>query len=773
MVSIGRAALHKFCPIFAPETLNIYSDEENFNIDEPYIFAYILDPNPKIGACIQRLANESGKKVVVVFNQSGDKEKLRGQLEISGDNVIFLNDPTVKEWLYLFKNAGYVITDSFHGMCFSIIFRKPFIVRKNNGRGGSRFPYLLGEFGLMDRMVESSDVIAEKFFSEGISPIIDYDNTTTDIEKQKQASIAWLEAALNGKKFQVTAQANIENKNNLVVGKPAELDQKASSSYKKSAKKRVPVEPKQADVLRCRMVAAILRDYGIRHVVCSSGTRHMHLVGYFEQNDCFITHNVIDERSASFFALGIATKLNEPVAICCTSGTAAANYLSACEEAYYQHLPLIVLTTDRYEYLLNQREDQMIPQHDIYGSVCLKSVTLPIIENSVSKAVTRRMICEAILEATHYAPGPVHINIPIQTIVRQPNEYYYLDGVKYSIINRHYMSNDKSSWKLPALELKKSSKVLILYGQNGMLSEREKKIIETFAERYNCVILTDHLSNLSCSKVISYYNTTKSDNLNESIIKEIKPDIVITMNGASVGFISTVAKLPGVVHWDISPNGAIADPYHRIERCFQASAIQFFKRMSILAGQDKASTSYYELWKKYEKKEDDVPKKFIQRYAVYHTIKHLPDDCLLHISNSNTIRMSCAYSIKPSIEVFCNRGTNGIDGSASSFFGQASVTDKLCFLMIGDLSFFYDMNSLWNKDINGRIRIILFNNSCADMLKRHKLKAITHSHNAKAEAWVKSVGFTYLSASNKEEFDKNIERFVSDEDTPMFFEVFC
>jgi len=178
----------------------LISEAVNFSIDEEYIFAYVLDPNPKIGASIQKIAEESGRKVIVVFNQSGDKIKFRDALNINNDNVMFMLNPTVKEWLYLFKNAQFVVTDSFHGSCFSIIFRRPFIVMKNNGRGGSRFPYLLGGFGLLDRMVESPEAIAEKYTQAVNGDPIDYESVYKKIDAEKARSLEWLKNALEKKR---------------------------------------------------------------------------------------------------------------------------------------------------------------------------------------------------------------------------------------------------------------------------------------------------------------------------------------------------------------------------------------------------------------------------------------------------------------------------------------------------------------------------------------------------------------------------------------------
>ncbi len=149
------------------------------------------------------------------------------------------------------------------------------------------------------------------------------------------------------------------------------------------------------DFARCKMLVTLLRDYGIKHVVLSAGSRNLNLVRLFEANRCFRTYSVIDERSAGFYALGIALKLRKPVAICCTSGTAASNYLSPVTEAFYQQVPLVVITADRYPCLLGQNEDQTIPQVNMFEKVCKRSVTLPVNSGHLGDWEARRQIGRA------------------------------------------------------------------------------------------------------------------------------------------------------------------------------------------------------------------------------------------------------------------------------------------------------------------------------------------------------------------------------------------
>ncbi len=195
----GVPAIINLDPVFLCEKERYEDLVNSVSLDlHDFIFAYILDPNPSIGASLKKIAQESGKKIVVIFNEGGDREQSRSALGVDGEEFIFLMEATVEEWLYCFKNADFVITDSFHGSCFSIIFEKTFIVRKNMGRGGSRFDFLLGELGLKEYMVTTPEGFVEAFNKFGLNHKIRYEATNRIIKEKKEKSIKWLKDALSG-----------------------------------------------------------------------------------------------------------------------------------------------------------------------------------------------------------------------------------------------------------------------------------------------------------------------------------------------------------------------------------------------------------------------------------------------------------------------------------------------------------------------------------------------------------------------------------------------
>jgi|GEM_PF-182840 len=753
----------------------LISEAVNFSIDEEYIFAYVLDPNPKIGASIQKIAEESGRKVIVVFNQSGDKIKFRDALNINNDNVMFMLNPTVKEWLYLFKNAQFVVTDSFHGSCFSIIFRRPFIVMKNNGRGGSRFPYLLGGFGLLDRMVESPEAIAEKYTQAVNGDPIDYESVYKKIDAEKARSLEWLKNALEKKK---TAEPAV----NKVISSDSSAEGGVIVKAPAPSAEPLKLHP---DIERCRLIVSLLKAYGIKHIVISSGTRNLSLARYFESNDCFTTYRVTDERSAAYFALGLSVKMNyEPVVITCTSGTAVTNYLPGITEAFHQRVPIIILTGDRYPCYIGQMEAQMIYQQGVFRDVCKKTFQLPINWDNSGIWETRRMVSEAILECRHFVNGPVHINMPINIIEHDPPPTENLALINVKTIKRTDFFSPQSQWEEAAQKLRSSKKIMVIYGQNNPLSPEDKKNFDTFTEKYNCVVLTDHLSNVSGEYCLNPYRLLKKIT-NDEFKKTLMPDLIIYVGGKRVLNCPLQGKIRSIVRnlpfWHVIEDGSLCDIYRKLTDIFGCSQSQFFRYFAEKAGDIRNDKKYLTDWKNAAEKVPAVDwsgvawkdEKFTSYYTMGRLMTNLPKDSVLHLSVGNTFINSHNYPLDPSITVYCNMGTNGIDGSCSSFMGQCAVDDKLSFLMIGDLSFFYDMNSLWNKAPGSHVRILLNNDHCAGLLKHYQSRSITHQHGASAEGWVRSLGyFKYICAHNKDEFEALLPEFTDpDSDKAIFFEV--
>lgn len=539
------------------------------------------------------------------------------------------------------------------------------------------------------------------------------------------------------------------------------------------------------DIERCRLIVSLLKAYCIKHIVISSGTRNMSLARYFESNDCFTTYNVTDERSAAYFAIGLSVKMNyEPIVITCTSGTAVTNYLPGVTEAFYQRVPLIIISGDRYPCYIGQMEAQMIYQASIFKDVCKKTVQLPINWDASGIWETRRMVSEAILECKHFVNGPVHINMPINIIEHNPPPTENLALINVKKITRTDYLSSPDQWEMAIQKLKKSKKIMVIYGQNNPLSPEDKKYFNKFTEKYNCVVLTDHLSNVHGKYCLNPYRLMKKIT-NNDFKSTLLPDLMIYVGGKRVLNCPLQGKIRSIVRtipfWHVIEDGSLCDIYRKLTDIFGCSQSYFFKFFVENAGDIHNDESYYNDWITENSKVPLVDwntvkwtnDKFTSYYTMGRLMENLPKNSMLHLSVGNTFINSHNYPLDPSITVYCNMGTNGIDGSCSSFIGQCAVDNQLSFLMIGDLSFFYDMNSLWNKAPGANVRIMLNNDHCAGLLKHYQSRSITHKHGAIAEGWIRSLGyFKYICAHNREEFDMLLPEFTSaDSEQAIFFEI--
>lgn len=528
------------------------------------------------------------------------------------------------------------------------------------------------------------------------------------------------------------------------------------------------------------ILVSLLKKFNVRNVVVSSGTRNIPIAISLENDDYFKCYSIVDERSAAFFGVGLIQKKQEPVAICCTSGTAVCNYLSAVTEAYYQKLPLIVITADRNIYYLNQLEDQDIPQMSYFTEVTKKSVCLPIVNDEKSEWYCWRLINEALLELDHHGLGPVHINVPID-IGPEEVDFSLKELPELKRIERISVESKRKEWEFFAKKLKNTCKILIIYGQNFRADVELIEAVEYFFQKYDCVVATELISNLWSEGTVNLHRVFQFHA--GDFLDQAKPEIVITLGGNYVSNIK--GRLKGdkwqFEHWLVSDDGMVADPFRKLTYIFECGSKMFFRYMAELGGDDILEHSYYDIWKKNEKQFAWPSREYNDVYLVSEFMKRIPEHSLLHIANSTSIRIAELFGVKESVDVYCNRGTNGIDGSLSAFMGAASETKGLCFLLIGDLSFFYDMNGLWNRYIGKNIRILLSNNSGAGIFHYTRSKKsmptldnlIGAEHDGKAKMWVESRGFLYLSAYDIEEFEEGIIKFFDiNIDRPVFFEVF-
>lgn len=774
----GIRATQVLDPVFLPDidTYTKLIESSSRSESEPFLLTYILDITPEKREAIFSVSKKLGNIKVINILDGIPWRFEHNKKEMDMPNCI--ENISIEDWLYYFSKADYILTDSCHGASFAMIFNKPYIAIPNKIRGLSRFTSLADTFSCQNRFITDPKEIDNR--NDLFEPI-NYNDINSKIFEKSLFSKKWLEEKLREPKKSINEliKENViehMDKTSIFISSQPQNNKKEVTGSTTMDKKNNPSEMTK-DFLRCKMLVTLLRDFGIKHVVLSSGTRNINLTRLFEANSCFITHSVIDERSAGFYALGIASQLKQPVVMCCTSGTATSNYLSALTEAFYRQIPLIAITADRYPCFLNQMEDQMIPQPNMYGNVCKKSITLPTGDGPLSDWEARRLVSETLIETKHHGQGPVHINVPIISIERAkpPKENLVLDK-EYRHIELITRSDSFETWKNRVKRLSIMKKILVIYGQNKPATEELLNAINNFTKIYRCAILTDHLSNIHCDNAVFSRNLLSNISQIE-FDKDLAPDIVITVGGRLTPNHPIIGKLkaqrPNLGHWRVNEDGIVSDPFRKLSRVFECSAEYFFNFFYKHAFNNENNDDYANRWKQYEERYKTIEKSsYSTSYAIEQTIKNIPDYSCIHYGLGVTVRAANRIKLKSNIEAFCNLGVNGIDGVTSTYMGASSVTDKLCFLIVGDLSFFYDMNALWSKKLTGNLRIMMINNNGTDLLRHHSSPSVTHEHSTTAEGWVTSLGFEYLFSYSKDDFDTNIKRFCSNENTPMFFEVF-
>lgn len=525
-------------------------------------------------------------------------------------------------------------------------------------------------------------------------------------------------------------------------------------------------------------IIALLKKYGIKHCVLSAGSRNVPFVHSVEKDPFFKCYSVVDERSAGYFALGLAQELNEPVVISCTSSTATCNYWPAVAEAYYQGVPLVILTSDRNPSMLGQWEDQMIDQVGMYDRHVKKSVNLPIINDEDDEYYCERLINEALLELDHDTTGPVHINIPMKSYNNSFNIKKLPEVKKISRVN----VEQENEWQKLAKELAKYKRILVVCGQNSHVSESLNDAIKTFFKKFNSAVSIEHMSNIDLEDGLNFNVAMDPRYITSKKMSELVPDLVISFGGnVFSGLKDQLRKFyKETKHWSIQPDGKIVDLFKSLDTIFECSPEYFFNKMNE-SSKTKNNKKYWKILKDYVESVKYPDFDYSHIYAIKNVVEKVPEGSILHLSINDSIRITNFFKLNKNISTYANIGTHGIDGCLSSFLGQSAAhPEKPAYLIIGDLAYFYDMNATRLKNISKNAHILLINNEGGSEFYFNKMWKDKYSdlhttarHNAVAKNWVESNNFKYICAHDKESYDQQLEFFMNHkEDRPIFFEVF-
>lgn len=532
------------------------------------------------------------------------------------------------------------------------------------------------------------------------------------------------------------------------------------------------MEQYYTDERNVQILISLLKQHGVKKVVASPGSTNVTIVGSLQQDPYFEMYSCVDERSAAYFACGLAAESGEPVAISCTGATASRNYFSALTEAFYRKLPILAITSTQDECKIGHLIPQVLDRSQQPLDIVKESVHLQNIKDSDDEWDVTINANRAILALNHHGKGPVHVNLSTR--------YSKSFSVKELPV-AHKIERKTICDELPQIN---GNKIAVYVGSHVRWTNRLTDVVDHFCEAYNALVFVEPCSNYQGKYAVPYAIAS----CQQSPGHAKNPDLVIHIGEMSDNY-AIVGKPKEV--WRVSEDGKLVDTYRSLSVVFEMPEEVFFEKYS----KDKPSqkTSYYEsainecheLW-------SSIPElPFSQIWVASQMYDKFPQNSTIHLGILSPLRSWSYFPIDKNIEIYCNQGGFGIDGNMSTMIGASMVQpNKIFYAMVGDLSFFYDMNILGNRHIGRNVRILLVNNSvgvefhlfkqlnctCVNDIDRYISAGGHNGHQSSdlVKHFATDLGFEYMQAWTKEEFLQKYERFVTPEmtDKPMIFEVF-
>lgn len=523
-----------------------------------------------------------------------------------------------------------------------------------------------------------------------------------------------------------------------------------------------------------QVLIALMKAHNIKKVVVSPGTTNVCFVASIQQDSFFEIYSSVDERSAAYIACGLATESGEPVALSCTGATASRNYVPGLTEAFYRKLPVLAITSTQHEGRIGQNIAQVIDRRVQMNDLVKLSVSIPTFHSDEDKWAYTVQINRALLELCRNGGGPVHINLTTTY-----SKDYSIKTLPDAKVIRRYCTVDD----MPELP---RGRIAIFVGDHRKWSEKLTKAVDEFCGKYNGVVLCDQTSNYRGKYRILANLVSAQSQYSSSCLS---PDLLIDIGNVSGSYLSGKFKYV----WRVNPDGEIRDTFRKLTKVFEMEELAFFEAYNSLNSSNETHTEYYDEFiaerARIAAKIPELP--FSNPWIAQQTAHRLPENSLLYLGILNTLRSWNFFETPESVTCYSNTGGFGIDGGVSALVGMSLANkDRLCFGVVGDLGFFYDMNALGNRHAGNNIRLVLINNGRGTEFRNYNHPAARFGDDADAymaaaghygsqshelvKHYAEDLGYEYMSASNKEEYLAAVERFLTPELTnkPMVFEVF-
>jgi len=515
--------------------------------------------------------------------------------------------------------------------------------------------------------------------------------------------------------------------------------------------------------------------HGVKKVIIAPGSRNAPLIFAFTAQQELKCLSITDERSAAYFALGIAQQSGEAVALVCTSGTAVLNYAPAIAEAYYQNLPLLVFTADRPAEMIDQADGQTLRQSNIYGNYIKAHFDLPV-ETVVAADLqfSDRQVSQAIDTALSYPQGPVQINVPLREPIYTALPETHSNPKIIKTIAAEVSPTKESLETLKRMWTAYERKLVLfgVYPKNEQLNE----LANLLADEPDVVVVGENLSNISGEKIITqpesffaWVNGIPIPFKQDEIEIPFSPDLLITIGHSSIckQIKLYLREYQSVEQWQFESSLPYIDTYKSLTTIIPGSAIETLRKMPL----GKTVSNYSKIFQTQNKIITQSHDAFVadaplsDMSAVTNLLKLAPGGTTLHLANSTSVRWTQLFPTRSDLTYFCNRGTSGIDGSLSTAAGYAYACKQPTVFLIGDLSFIYDSNGLWNNYIGDNFKIIVMNNNGGNIfrfigdkqLMEKSLDFFTTPHQVKIKPLVEAYGLNYLACDKTEDLEESLK----------------
>lgn len=504
-------------------------------------------------------------------------------------------------------------------------------------------------------------------------------------------------------------------------------------------------------------LVALLHAHGIEDVVLCPGSRNAPIVHTLSACGLFRLHPVTDERSAGFYALGMSLSAGRPVAVCVTSGSALCNLYPAAAEAYYQHVPLVLISADRPAAWIGQMDGQTMPQYGALGQMVRRSVNIQEIQNQEDEWYVNRLVNEALLECTHRTGGPVHINVPISEPLYAFDTPVLPEVRRIQRIEMH--DADKMQALVPLLQKARTCWLIVGQRSNGPMAVLPDGVL----------ILAEHLANIDARPNVLRITDEMFEGRSLEELEQMRPDLVITLYGHIVNKkLKQYLRARSVSHWHVCPEGEVVDLFHSLTTVVEGQPevfLEWMARQTACSRNDWIAGQVGTLCIRHAAS-NPVPALALQVVKCF--MEALSRPSVLHLANSSAVRYAEQFPLPPGIQVCCNRGINGIDGCLSTAVGFATAQpDRPNYLLIGDLAFLYDQNGLWHEHIPENLHILLLNSGGGDIFHTLPLpqdeqssRLICGRHTAEVQHLCRHYGLRYLSVSAEEEIGRQLPLFM-------------